>query len=275
MAARLSTVVWHTIVIASLGIGGLARPLAAQWIDAAGRVSLVAGSTQYPPGYASDGDVASRWITQSPGGFGTDYFTLGPEPVLVLDLGSDVTLSGVVFNGYGISGPDNNSARSFSLRFATSAEGSDHIGQSIPYRPLFEVENLDHNTPQVLAFDRIVEARYVEVTFHDNYYDPARPQLGGDRVGCSEIRFNTALPNRPRNPTRPTGPPVSPATWCCAGEQPASPTPAAPDKSPTPMSAVTTSTSAAVNRRTPNRSSSRQYPPVTRPNPRPGTARSA
>ncbi|MBN1124286.1 MAG: lamin tail domain-containing protein, partial [Sedimentisphaerales bacterium] len=109
-------------------------------------------------------------------------------------------MTGLAFFGYGTTGSDNNCSSEFSLRFATGAEGHENIGVSIPYHPLFHPENLAQTVQQDLFFEGIVAARYVEVTIHDNFFDPVYPRSGGDRVGLSEIQFHKASPNMASNP---------------------------------------------------------------------------
>ncbi|MCD6391941.1 MAG: CotH kinase family protein, partial [Planctomycetes bacterium] len=172
----------------------------AELISAEGNVTLISGSFYYPVSCASDGNILSRWATDSPGGYQSDYFESGPVPVLVLDLGVDVTISRVAFRGFGTNGPSNNSASMFSLRFATEAQGPDDMGGSILYAPVFYPANLDQSVQQDFDFSQLVTARYVEVAVGDNYFDPTQPFLGGDRVGLSEIQFEKTSVNRASDP---------------------------------------------------------------------------
>jgi hypothetical protein len=172
----------------------------AELISAEGNVTLVSGSMYYPVSCTSDGNILSRWATNSPGGYQSDYFEVGPVPVIILDLGSDTTMSRVAFWGFGTSGPSNSSASRFSLRFAIDAEGPQGVAGSITYTPTFYPANLGQTLEQDFDFDRLVTARYVEVTVGDNYFDPVRPFLGGDRVGLSEIQFGRTLLNKASDP---------------------------------------------------------------------------
>ena len=126
---------------------------------------------------------SGNWVTSAPGGFPSDYIAVAGMPVLVLDLGTDVPLSEISIWGYDES--NGNGVREFSLRFATSAEGTSGFGSSIAYNPTFLPVNL--TTPrQSFAFGQEVTARYVEFTCVDNDFGNV---VGGDRVGLGEIAF--------------------------------------------------------------------------------------
>ena len=197
---------WRSRRLYRLALLFLAVPAVCCWharaelISAEGNVTLISGSIYYPVSCASDGNILSRWATDSPGGYQSDYFETGPVPVFVLDLGADVTISRVAFRGFGTNGPSNNSASRFSLRFATEAQGPDNMGGSILYGPVFYPANLDQSVQQDFDFSQLVTARYVEVSVGDNYFDPARPVFGGDRVGLSEIQFEKTSLNRASDP---------------------------------------------------------------------------
>jgi len=183
----------------------LVPPAQSELVHADGNVTLVAGSQYYPVAYASDGNTASRWVTDAVGGYPSDYFEYGPIPIIILDLGSDVSMDIVAFFGYGTDGPHNNCASAFSLRFATETEGTGGFGTSISYNPTINPENLSQTTQQNFAFGTIITARYIEVTITDNFYEATDPYGGGDRVGFSEIQFNEIPPNKAWAPEPATG----------------------------------------------------------------------
>jgi hypothetical protein len=107
---------------------------------------------------------------------------------VVIDLGSQKTMSGLNFWNYSVAG---NRTKDFSLRFATQSEGPGGFGSSISYQPSFTAANLDQNQKQSLDFSQAVSARYVEMTITDNYYGAG---TGGDRVGFAEVAFRDATP---------------------------------------------------------------------------------
>ncbi len=132
-----------------------------------------------------------NWVTGAPGGFPSDFIQVAGEPVLVFDLGADVTLSEISIWGY--SSGNANGAKDFSLRFGTEAEGEAGLGGSITYNPSFAATN-DDTTRQSFPFDQVVTARYVELTAESTHITnggsggPDGP-AGGDRVGLGEVAF--------------------------------------------------------------------------------------
>ena len=143
------------------------------------------------------GGDAGNWVTADPGGFPSDFIEVAGAPVLVIDLGQDVALSDVSVWGY--ADTNTNGVKTFSLRFATDAEGDAGFGQSITYNPSFEAHNDDANARQRFAFGEAVSARYVEFTAADNFFvapgDGSGGELaGGDRVGLGEIAFAVPVP---------------------------------------------------------------------------------
>ena len=143
--------------------------------------SSTAATDYYPASQASDGNTGTSWVTDT---FPGDYFNFASPPVLTIDLGSDVTMTGAAFWNYSSIG---NRLTEMSLRFATEAEGTAGFGTSILYNPTFNPEPLDQTNQQDFLFSQLVTARYVELTALDNYY----PTGGGDRVGFNEIQFAT------------------------------------------------------------------------------------
>lgn len=166
---------------------------------------LIDGSGLQPGAFGRhDGFGDTNWVTVNPSGFGgTDYFEQpgGVPPVIVFDLGEDTRIGAIAIWAYSF--PTNldgtlqgNSARDFSLRFATGADGPDGFGTSIPASLSFVAapprERLLGNVlsaRQDLAFDSVYLARYVEMTITDNYFGfPGSG--GGDRVGLGEVAFS-------------------------------------------------------------------------------------
>ena len=138
------------------------------------------------------GGAEGLWVTADPGGFPSDYLEAADAPVLTLDLGADVSLSEISVWGY--SATNGNGVSEFSLRFATSAEGTAGFGQSIAYNPTFNPTTDNDTIRQSFLFSEAVTARYVEFTTVDNYFtapgDGSEGGLaGGDRVGLGEIAF--------------------------------------------------------------------------------------
>ena len=135
-----------------------------------------------------DGIIGSNtWVTIAPAPFPADYYNFSPAPVLVIDLGVDRPLTEISTWGYTTGNA--NGVSLFSLRFATSAEGTGGFGTSIPGQGNFTANMSDvtrHSHPLLP-----VSARYVEFTALDNYWSNGGngPPPGGDRVGLGEIAF--------------------------------------------------------------------------------------
>ena len=134
-------------------------------------------------------------MTADPGGFPSDYIAVAGAPVLKFDLGSAVDLSTI--HTWGYADTNTNGVSSFSLRFATDAEGTGGFGTSITLNPTFSITQ-DAFAMQTNDFGETVNARYVEFTAIDNFFvapgdGSGGEQAGGDRVGLGEVSFS-AIP---------------------------------------------------------------------------------
>jgi hypothetical protein len=136
------------------------------------------------------------WVTDAPGGFPSDYIAVAGTPTLTVDLGEDRELTSI--GSWGYDAGNTNGASLFSLRFATSAEGTAGFGTSITYNPSFSLL-LDPVPMQLSEFDVPVTARYVEYTILDNHFiapgdGSGGTMAGGDRTGLGEIAFPVPVP---------------------------------------------------------------------------------
>jgi hypothetical protein len=130
-------------------------------------------------------------VTDAPGGFPSDYIAVAGTPVLTLDLGAEYDLGSIASWGY--NSTNANGTSQFSLRFATSAEGTAGFGTSITYNPTFSLIN-DHTIMQLSEFSEVVKAQYVEYTVLDTFFvapgdGSGGNTPGGDRAGLGEIAF--------------------------------------------------------------------------------------
>ncbi len=137
------------------------------------------------------GGETGNWVTDAPGGFPSDYIEVAGKPVLILDLGQDVSLREISVWGYAATNA--NGVSEYSLRFASAADGTEGFGTSIAYNPTFVLTN-DDTVRQSEFFETEVTARYVEFTAEDNFFaEPGDGSqggvAGGDRVGLGEIAF--------------------------------------------------------------------------------------
>lgn len=200
MKAILSkrTVLFYTPLILFVTVIAMTSVANAELISAGGNVVQLTGGGYgpLPPAGASNGAPGSpgaAWVTDAPCGGTGDYFSCGDIPILVIDLGAEIIMDGIAFWNYG---GNNNCATEFSLRFGTEADGSENIGASIGYNPVFTTDIPGSTEQQDFAFDTVIVARYVEVTLTDNMYGYQNGQAGGDRVGFAEIQFNVVLPDK-------------------------------------------------------------------------------
>lgn len=115
-----------------------------------------------------------------------DYFKYGPTPVLTLDLGEDRLLTEISIWGYLYWTA--NGASAFTLRFASDSDGANGFGTSIDYNPVIAGLLNESYSRQSFALAPVT-ARFVQMTITDNFFDPAFPDGGGDRVGLGEIAF--------------------------------------------------------------------------------------
>lgn len=139
------------------------------------------------PHAGAGGSASFVWVTTDCD-FPCDYFSEGfPTPVLIFDLAQDSLLSEISVWSYF----NDNSGKSFKLRFATEGDGILNFGSSISFAPQFTAEAIDVSLRQSFAFGRTVSARYVEMTVVDNHYQ-GDGSGGGDRVGLGEVAFAIA-----------------------------------------------------------------------------------
>jgi len=142
--------------------------------------------------------LGGTWYTTAPGGFPSDYIVANSgDEIIILDLGADTTLYEMSYWGYAAG--NTNGGKDYTLRFATDGEGGttalgdENFGNSITYTPSFDAafnaDNRGSNT-----FSQAVTARYVELTFTDNWRGLQGGTPGGDRVGLGEIAFEDSVP---------------------------------------------------------------------------------
>lgn len=149
--------------------------------------------------HSFNGGFTDSWVTNASA---PDYFTAGPTPVFVYDLGEDVRIDDFIAWQYQNTGGGGtsagNAARSMDLRFNTEAEGSGTFSGAATSLTLKPVHDGDGSGPNDLGGVNSAQdfglsetyARYVEVRVTDNYRGLQGVTSGGDRVGLGELRFN-------------------------------------------------------------------------------------
>ena len=129
--------------------------------------------------------AAGEWITE-PCGDDCHYTEDWGQPIIELDMGQDRELVEISVWGHS---EIFDSVSEFGLRFATAAEGTGGYGSSITYNPTFLTDGEDI-TRESFAFEQSVNARYVEFTVLDNFYEEGLGE--GNQVGLGEIAFQAA-----------------------------------------------------------------------------------
>ncbi|MBK1790948.1 discoidin domain-containing protein [Persicirhabdus sediminis] len=115
----------------------------------------------------------------------TTAFDSAAPPVIIFDLGADITMDAFAVYGYHgnlNNGASNNTISSFTLEFATAAEGSTTFGQS--YSKIDETIDAKFKNSEFYTSDygQDITARYIKVTITGNF--------GGDIVGSTEMNIN-------------------------------------------------------------------------------------
>ncbi|YCM43046.1 PEP-CTERM sorting domain-containing protein [Verrucomicrobiaceae bacterium 227] len=143
-----------------------------------------------PHNQRGTGGINHTWVTNDNGG---DWFSGNlPNPVVVFDLGDNVSL--IEISTWGYANDNTNGLKDFSLRFATDSDGTTGFGTSISYNPSFEA-SFSYTVRDSNLFPEPVTARYVEMTMMDNWGGLVGNIPGGDRVGLGEVAFeNVSIP---------------------------------------------------------------------------------
>ncbi|YCM43051.1 lamin tail domain-containing protein [Verrucomicrobiaceae bacterium 227] len=149
------------------------------------------GFTATEPHTRLGGGSDATWVTAAPHGSGDYYLNGIADPVLLIDLGANRSLSEISTWGY--ADTNTNGARNFSLRFATEADGPSNFGTSITYNPSF-IAGFSESNRDSHPFSQTVNARYLEMTITDNWRNLQQGFAGGDRVGLGEIAFENTVP---------------------------------------------------------------------------------
>lgn len=152
--------------------------------DVTETTNLAAGDVG-PPEFSiaatSDGVTNNHFVTRED----DDAAFNSSPPILVIDLGSDLSIDAAAFWNYSPSSANGTSA--FALEFATSADGTSGFGTSIAYNPTFNPTQV--LTQQDFAFAQNVTARYIQLTLLNNFVGS-----GAARIGLNEIQFNQIVP---------------------------------------------------------------------------------
>jgi hypothetical protein len=131
---------------------------------------------------------SNSWVTDDPGGFPADYFLFGPAPVLTFDLGGTYELNQIHIWNYVLDGNDNQAMSLGTVEFSTTGVGGPFSGP-VAISPILPVTAPAPS--QTFSLGGTVTANAVRVTVSDNYFGVGN--IGGDRVGLSEVKFN-AIP---------------------------------------------------------------------------------
>ena len=165
-------------------------------VDNSGMIVPVVSGTSLADALAAthifDGNYQQSWVTQGVAG---DYFASKPNPVLVFDLGQDLEVTDLLFWQYQNNGGNGTSignwAKDIEIRFNTEAEGSTTFTGVPADVVLLNYAALGGiNQGQQTTLETPVMARYLQLTFTDNYFGEPGITGGGDRCGLGEFRVN-------------------------------------------------------------------------------------
>ncbi len=122
-------------------------------------------------------------------------------------MGTDTSMAGFAIWAYtfGTFDPQNffqgNSAKNFTLAFATELDGAFGFLASVLFNPSYiaapppvaDANNVVTAPRQDFLFGQLITARYIRMTITDNYFGFAG-SLGGDRVGLGEVAALVPVP---------------------------------------------------------------------------------
>lgn len=184
LAAELVTPVSVTSITAAADFFPVAR-----LIDNSG-LSGPADLSAYSTISHAGASASNAWVTNAPGGGGSDYYATGsPDPVLTFILDDTYELTDLVVWGYHFGNPNNNESRGFTVEF--SQDGGVSWSGSVM---LSHARTASGN--ESLPFGAANSADAVRITITDNHFGAAGAG-GGDRIGLGEVKFIGTLPPDP------------------------------------------------------------------------------
>ncbi|MCA9246691.1 MAG: PEP-CTERM sorting domain-containing protein [Planctomycetales bacterium] len=136
--------------------------------------------------HASSGSNVNSWVTNAPGGGGSDYLAVAGPAVLTFDLGGTFALAEVNVWNYAQSN-GGNQARDITLTFSNSGTSGPF---SNPVNIQLALDSAGAIDAQSFSF-ATTAANAVRFTITDNYFGFAS---GGDRIGLGEVKFGNFVP---------------------------------------------------------------------------------
>ena len=132
--------------------------------------------------YLFDKNASTRWVTQVSNGSG--YYQSGQTvPVFNLNLNDAKTLTGVTVQAYDVSG---NSIKTFTLDFYDANGNKIAVEDASKYT--FNMSDSTNSVQNYFSFPKVEGVKSVTMTVTNNFKGVGS---GGDRVGFSEVYFNT------------------------------------------------------------------------------------
>ena len=131
-----------------------------------------------------DKNCDSRWCSANGATSGNNYFDYFDDPVFTFQLGAAKTLTGITVQGYNVTG---NSIKDFELEFLDSAGNTISVEDASKYK--FAMTDATNGVQNYFSFPTVEGVKSVKMTVTSNFTKSIGN--GGDRIGLSEVYFNT------------------------------------------------------------------------------------
>ena len=131
-----------------------------------------------------DKDSGTRWCSANGATSGNNYFDYFDDPVFTFQLGAAKTLTGITVQGYNVTG---NSIKNFELEFLDSAGNTIDVEDASKYK--FAMTDSTNGVQNYFSFPTVEGVKSVKMTVTSNFTKSIGN--GGDRIGLSEVYFNT------------------------------------------------------------------------------------
>ena len=131
-----------------------------------------------------DKSCDSRWCSANGADSGKNYFDYFDDPVFTFQLDAAKTLTGITVQGYNVTG---NSIKDFELEFLDSAGNKISVEDASKYK--FTMTDSTNGVQNYFSFPTVEGVKSVKMTVTSNFTKSIGN--GGDRIGLSEVYFNT------------------------------------------------------------------------------------
>ncbi|MBR5711517.1 MAG: PEP-CTERM sorting domain-containing protein [Thermoguttaceae bacterium] len=148
----------------------------------------------YPISYLFDKDASTNWCAYNGAAQNENYFDHFSQPVLTFELGGAKSLTGITVQAYNVTG---NSIKDFKLEFLDSAGNAISVDDASKYS--FTMNDSLNRVQNYFSFPTVEGVSQVKMTVKSNFNGVG---AGGDRIGFSEVYFNTIETDAPITPEK-------------------------------------------------------------------------